>query len=322
MEVTNEGQVPEWEPEVEALPEVDAELPDDEAEEAAPEEEAEQEVAPEPEPKEYKNPQGRVRILERDKQILEGRLNTILDAISQYPQQAQQAAAERAEESVPDPERDPLGALMYRLNRIESRLDQSKQEQAWAAQEGSVNQQLAYADSLIRQTAQGNPQVFTAAVEYLSNIVQEQLEDEYPDKTEKERLQIFDQAIKREKLKMLASGKNPGEEYLKRAVRFGFRWNQKAEAPAPPSEPKKSQAREQIRKERDRDSRAASIGKVAGAAPKTPSNAKELAKMNEDQFSEWVDSSIKSGSLQSQSGKYGRGPRFADLLPGKGIRVG
>lgn len=321
-EFTEDGQAINWEPEVENTKEVIAEVPPPPTAEEVQEvqEEAAEAATPvtqdaDDQTKEYKNVYARARILERDNAILSERLNIILQNMQQVPQQQQQAAMQRAEEGEPDPELDPIGAMMYQIKSINARLDRSQYEQMQAAARGSRQQQLAYADSMIRQTAVQNPDMFNAAILHLAQIVQDQIEDEHPEMTERERLGLVQSAIEDQKLKWISSGKNPGEEYLKRAKRFGFKWEDKAPQAAPA---KKADAREQIRQEKERDQRGRTIGTVKGAPAKAPMSSSAIRKMNDDQFNRWIDSSLKDGSLTVEPGRYGKTPSFSQLLPGKG----
>lgn len=320
-EFTEDGKAINWEPEVEETKEVIPEVPEEVVEEVV--EEAQEAAAPvtqeaEDQTKEYKNVYARARILERDNALLNERLNIILQNMQQVPQAQQQAAMQRAEDAAPDPELDPIGAMMYEIKSIRNDLAQSKYEQMQAAVRGSRQQQLAHADSMIRQTAAQNPDMFNAAILHLAQIVQDQIEDEHPEMTERERLGMVQQAIEAQKLDWISKGKNPGEEYLKRAKRFGFKWEAE---PAKPAAQKKQDPREQIRQEKERDTRSRTIGTVKGAPAKPVMSSSAIRKMNDDQFNRWIDASVKDGSLTIEAGRYGKTPSFSQLLPGKGRPV-
>lgn len=280
--------------------------------------EAVQEVAtPQPlQEKQYVNAAARARILERDNRVLQDRLNALVNAISVQQQQPQ---VQQQVQSEPDIQEDPVGALYHEIKTIKAKLEENERVQMQRAQAGSVQSKLAYADNMIRQFAAQDPAQFNEATTYLAKIVQEQMEEEYPDATEDERLGMVAQTIAQQKLKWVQEGKNPGLEYYKRAKRFGFHWEgPKPVTPAQAAATAEVDARAQIKAEKAKDQKAASLGKTVGAPPK---RGRDVAKMSENEFHTWLSTAVKSGEMRVEPGRTGKTPKFSDLLPGVGIAL-
>lgn len=287
----------------------------DESEEQA---EGQEEQEPQPEPQhDFKNPQAYARRLERDNRILLSRLEQAAIALEETRRMGLQPQQPQPQDEEIDEAIDPVGKILAEIKSIKGELARNKAEKENLGQINTVQRALAAADNMISEVAAKDPQQFVAAVAHLAAIVKDDIEERFPDKTEKEQLRIADAAIKKMKLDWMAEGKNPGVEYMRRAYRFGFRWNgappaQKESKPSQPARP--VDARDKIRRDIDRDNKSRSIGNLDGSAPKGQKTGRDFLKMTELEFDNYLDEQMEAGGLRN---RRGRTPKVSDILPGK-----
>lgn len=306
-----EGAIIE-EPEVEA-----AETPEKETEEVVPEK-RETEVEGEPELKEYKNPHAYIRVLERDKSILEDRMTEVLGLLNNLSKAERSEARESAKEAedagvAPDPKEDPLGALYFELKSLKDKLTRIEQKETEQTTGTQVREALKRADQLVATEAQANPEVYTAAMIHLGQVLLESLADDNPKLTQKELLKVADDTLQAQKLKWMHEGKNPGVEFMRMSRRYGFRPPEKTEErkpvkteERPPRDPKVV-----VQEAKDRESKTRAI--VNRDSESRPSSGRDILKMDVNTFQRWMLDQQQKGNL---SGRGGTAP-VREILRGK-----
>lgn len=265
--------------------------------------------------KEFKNVHGYARKLERDNHLLMARLDQLARLVAQSGAASEVEQGDEDEGEAPDPDLDPMGALTHEIRSIKKKLDGSEEEKRKAEASNMIRAAMNRADSMIAEVEAIDPPQFNAAVTYLANIVREDIEERFPGTTDSEKLHIAGRMIGDLKLRWLAEGKNPGAEYVKRAYRFGFKWDPRSQ-----ERPGRVDPRDEIRRHREREGKTRSIASVQGAAPKSSRTGRDLMRMSPQEFNEYVNSSIASGKMHRRSGTHSKTPSFSELLPGKGVR--
>lgn len=219
----------------------------------------EAQYAPDPEIK--GNPYARARVLERDNKKLrqkqadlEAKLNQVLDRLAGGGQQ----------EQVEQEPEDPVERIHYGIKKVADEQAALREEMQLEKQREKVSELASDANQTIQQFAsrveQVAPGAYKGAVAHLANLwISEKLEDE--DLSEEEAQ--FEVAKKAEtlKLKWRSEGRDPGEEFFKRAIAAGFRFNV--------LQPQEN-ATQQIQKEVKKRKGVASISGMSGAPTKNP----------------------------------------------------
>lgn len=245
---------------------------------------------PQPTPKPDNALQAKLRIAEREKKIYQQRLDYILQQLATQNQPPEEL---EEEENIPDYNEDGLGHIVGKLDKLDRKLERTEAEQ-------KRDQALKYAGSLLSQAdtmtneaiAAVGPDTWNAAMKHLAHVRVEDYKERHPNVTDEEANRFVGDAIIREKIRLVHEGRNPAEVYLKDAVRFGFRAQQPAAAPAQSKQP--ATHREQIQQQNRRDSSGGrSIASVSGAPPKARLSAQSTLGMDDRHFREVVDDAIR-----------------------------
>lgn len=272
---------------------------------------------------EIKNPDARARILERDNRILSARMNQLLDAINQANIQQYQAnqMVQEVDEVDDDLPEDPLSRIYSKVENVERKLtDQEKLNQYREFYESEMAV-LNKADNLLRAEREKAPEEFDSIIGFLARVAMEQVQEDYPNLTEPEQMQVVAQTVNQKKMEWVKSGKNPADEYKKLAKRYNFVPEKKEQSQAKPAVQKTTNARQEIQKAKSKDETLNSLGSGAQAAPakQNPVNAGVVGKMSEDEWNRHLDQLVSDGTLAAPIGS--RTPSFRDLMPNKGKRV-
>ena len=270
--------------------------------------------------KEYINPHGRARVAEREARDMRIKMDRLLQALQAKEEETE--APEQVEEV--DPELDPIGSLRAQIVQLQNQITQREQREQTEQQQRMAANALAQADRVIQASMQQNPAVYQGAIMHLARFIENNVENQMPNYTHEERMQIAAQQIAQKKLEWVATGKNPAQEMFNMAVTLGY--NPSTAQPAQPEQPEtpapakaKADARQKLQANRQRQAQTASLGGTVGSAPNNL-NAAALKAMDMDKFNFTINQAIKSGQLAPKR-TIGKTPSLRDLLPGKGVRV-
>ena len=211
------------------------------------------------------NPYARARVLERDNKKLrqkqadlEAKLNQVLDRLA-----GGQPAVEEEER---EPE-DPVERIHYGIKKSAEEVAALREEMAREKQQARVNALANDANNTIQEFSarveQVAPGAYKGAVAHLANLwISEKIEDE--DLSAEDAQQEVARKAETLKLKWRSEGLDPGEEFFKRAIAAGFRFN------VTPSNYTQPNATQQIKKEASKRKGVASISGMSGAPSKNP----------------------------------------------------
>lgn len=274
------------------------------------------------------NPHARVRILEkerdaerRDQQILANRLQMLMEKLPEIVQNARQESPTPTPEiKIEDEDLDPLTVILKTQKKLLDEVGELKQKQNVTTQITQDQQALNTADTLMAKAMNESPE-FNAAVGHLAQIILSDLDDKFPNHTQAEKLRLADQAIQREKIEFIKRGRNPVAEFYKRASIMGFRYekptiqqDQAREIKNEKAASKDGNPKDQIQREKDKQSSMSSIGGSSNGAPARKLDIKALANMSEADFNRTIDEAVKAGQFVLKPGQ--RTPSIGQLLSG------
>ncbi len=267
-------------------------------------------AAPVVEDPDYVNPQARVRILERDNEIMANRLNMTVQMLQNM------ANSQPAPVQDPNPyageEQSPVDVIVNKLKTIEDKIQYLDQRQQVAKQQESVEEVLGRANAKIQERL-ASDEDYQQAFAHLADVVKGNIDDDFPNKTEQEKMLIAFQSINQKKLEWIAQGKEPEKEMYKYAKRMGHR----PAAPATAAPQAQANAREQIQKEKARDTGTGTVATVPASNASRPNRV--FAKMSDEEFHRELSKSVKDGQFNTV-GLGRRTPSMHELLPGKAIQ--
>lgn len=290
---------------------------------ANPEEEEVEVVAKEePQEKPIINPEGRARILSRerddarrDQEILAARLQNVLNRLPDIVSNA--AANAKTQPVEPDTELDPITALLRENQATRAEIRDLRNAMAQGVQISAEQQALNVANNLVSHAVSQSPE-FSAAISHLSQVVMNDLDDKFPDATIKEKLALADQAIQAEKIGWIKKGKNPVNEFYRKAQILGFSYRPPEPATetddAPAAKREKETPKSQIQKEKNKQTNMASIGGASSGASVRKVDGRALAAMPEDQFNRTIEEGISAGLYKLDPGK--KNPSIDQIFAG------
>lgn len=235
---------------------------------------------PQGEPEIKGNPYARARVLEREKRILEQRMRERDDQFNQLIKAIEEGASGKTEDDdEPIDEGDPLTRLDRKQEATNRKLEQLLEQQKESKQVAELMHLEAVANAKIQEFAVRADGVEKdlykkAAAHYLNVLMSDKLED--TDLSVEEAKRELAGQIAEMKIKFVKSGKNPGEEFFKRAVLHGFVVPKVAESPSPTPAPT---AKDQIAKAKGKKDVLASLSSVQGTVKRD--GVGDLSKLNE-----------------------------------------
>lgn len=237
------------------------------------------------------NVHAKLRIVERENKILADRFNKLVNALTNPPDIS---SIEEEEEAIVPFEQDPLNHMASQLNQVKKSLEEQKADSKRQEEKRQVATLLSKADDYtLAIVDKVGPEIWDEAMEHLANVRIEDFIERNPDRTRDEASQIIGNAILREKVQLVAQGRNPAEIYLKDAIRFGFRPSAlKPQAPQPVAEkPQKPvrNAKEEIRSQNSKGQGTRTTASLNGAPAKQKLSAKTVVGMDERDFRDLVD---------------------------------
>jgi hypothetical protein len=231
------------------------------------------------------NPFAALRVANRENRILSERLARVVTVLEQ--QQSQKPEPEQEPEEEIDYGADPIGSVNSKVDRLLKESEANKAAEEERRKEAKANEVISKADTgIIKFREKVGPEVYDQAVQHLVKLRMSDLQEVYPNATQDEIANAIMREAIDEKYKLAASGKNPGEVFYNYAIRHGFK-------PEPKKESKKPDAKEQISRARERDSKSRTIASASGKPPRTLS-ADDFIGMSEDDFDDWVTTVAKN----------------------------
>ena len=249
------------------------------------------------EPKEKKgNIFAENRILKRDMKVMEQRFSQLIEAINNR-NQPQEEEGEEEEDNVVPFEQDPLTHLAQKIGSVDKKMEQQKVLEKQRQQQEVIGKYLEKADEYTNQVIEKiGPQYWDEAMEHLANVRIEDFLERNPNKTRNEASELIGAAIINEKIRLVASGRNPAEVYLKDAFRFGYRptgATQPAKQEPVPSKPAVPNAKDTIRSQNSKAQNTRTTATLNGAPAKQKLSAKAVVGMAERDFRDLVDDVTK-----------------------------
>lgn len=189
--------------------------------------------------------------------------------------------------------------MFYQLRQLKKELKEISKKEEVDDNKVKFEKAMAAADSMVAEVAKEDPKQYGAALVHLGRIVLENIADENPQLTEKQIIQLAEATIIKKKLEWLASGRNPGIEFLKLSRRYGFRWEgeQPEEDPGKRAVAAAKSAKEQIKDEKKTATKTRTIPAGGGVPPQT---GRELGRMSTTEFRRYVEDKQKSGQLSGR----------------------
>lgn len=237
-----------------------------------------------PEPEIKGNPYARIRVLEREKRLQEARERETNEKLSLIVQALEEGAGAREQEDVIE-DGDPISMLSRKQDAQAEALKELLKRQEDEKKHQELQQIEMHANTQIQEFAKmadGIEQDLykKAVAHYVNVMLAEALED--TDKTENEAAKDVGKQIADMKIKFVRAGKNPGEEFFKRAVLHGFQVPQvRAQQSAQQAQGKPS-AKEQVAKAKDKKDVLSSISSVQGTVKRD--GVVDLGKLDEKDY--------------------------------------
>lgn len=266
-----EEEEPEEENTEETLDAVDDKSAEEKPKEAAPKEDEQLKI--------YNQAQARARVVEKEKKALKKQNEELAREIREIKALLSKKQ-EEPEEDLPNLTDDPLGRLDHRLDDLQEQLKAKEAQEALVAKQReeieNVGLVLQVADQHIVQRSTQLPQ-YKESMEFLVRRLAERA-------FELDEVEDYDDAMKQvaiwvneAKIDSLSRGINPGDRFYGMARYFGWSPSQVAVA----KKEEKENAKEVIKKEREKESQTRTISAVPGGPAKTklPFSPANIGKM-------------------------------------------
>lgn len=274
-------------------------------------------------PQEHPSPQGeikgspyaRIRVLEREREIERRRSRELEDQVALLAKVVDKAGIMDSEEEEEELPTDPLSqiarAQQATLKEIHDFKEESKKKEQAEAEEKLMQVADHGIRAFIEKANSVKPGLYQEAMAHLANVkISEFLEDDDSITEDEAKIKLA-QWVVGLKEKAARSGKNPGEELLRRSVLHGYNVN----IPAPSQSGRvstqsgKENASDKIAKEKERKAGLGSISTVHGSPAADP--VRNLANIPEK---ERVRAIMQS---QKEKGQYRRSAPLSELLAHK-----
>lgn len=293
-------------------------------------------------------PWARLRIAEREKREAKSELTALKEQVNQMTGLLQKLAAKGVtpQDEDPgsrevDPEVDPAGAILQKLNAANERMEKMEREKQQDRDNEIVTSALRSVDQKVARELGVNPEtgeipntVLLGAINHVAKVLERQTAKKFPDKSEAYRQKVAIDLMNAKKLQWVQEGIDPIDGWYEEADGLGFDFDayeekiQKAPAPkekaAAKSPSQKERAADPVKARiaaaKEKQSAVASIAGVEGTAPKR-FDASMLANADADDFDAIVDQMIATGHARAGRNTMGKTPSLSELLPGKGRKI-
>lgn len=283
--------------------------------------------------KKIKNPEARERILMKERQRLEEKVERLTALVEKQLAPPQEEDADLP----PDPQIAPVQAIMRKLEETQRELREFKEREIQKEQIAVAREALNESNTYINGRLEADP-VFKGAFDHVTKVVLNSVKDDprFGETEHDRRVRAVEQLI-RKQLDWHKEGLDPVEKIYEQAMKFGYdpdammerlggyydgngNWVQpsRQEQPAPqrrqPAATKPKTAAEKIAASRARTAGTASIAAAVGKPPRH-FNAKRLEGMDDRKAEYEIRKAIDNGELAP--GKHNRYvPSLRDLLEG------
>lgn len=261
------------------------------------------------------SPYARIRVLEREREIERRRSRELEEQVALLAKVVDKAGIMDAEEEEEELPTDPLSQIARAQQATLKEIHDFKEESKKKEQADAEERLMQVADSGIRAFIEKansvKPGLYQEAMAHLANVkISEFLEDDDSITEDEAKIKLA-QWVVGLKERAAKSGKNPGEELLRRSVLHGYNVN----IPTPTQTGKastqsgKENASDKIAKEKERKAGLGSISTVQGSPAVEP--MKNLANLPEK---ERIRAIMQS---QKDKGQYRRSAPLSELLAHK-----
>lgn len=269
----------------------------------------------------YKNPGGRMRILEKERDAAKEELSEIKEMLKVLMPQPD---AEPGEEEI-DPDVNPTAAILREIREAKDEIVRLKQEREREREMAAAHHAVKSVDDRLNAEIAADP-VFKGAFDHVTKVViNTHIDNPQFGATEQERrLNIFASLLSKE-LEWHKQGKDPVEEIYRQAMRFGFDPDDyasragvqygpdgrpvAAQPPAPARQARPQAPIDKVRAARRKDT--ATVANVIGSPPKR-FNARAWASKDEAAARYEIRKLVASGDLPAK-------PTLRDLIPPEDI---
>lgn len=240
-----------------------------------------------PTPEVKGSPYARLRVLERERNLERQENNALREQLSVLAKAIEKSGLLEEEEVEEEP-LDPISRLakgqekvMQEVQSIKEAYSQEVEQKAISAEEAAANAQIR---EFVAKANELKPGLYQEATAHLVNVwISEELENDDSMSFDKAK-EVVNERIAKIKSKSYKSGKNPGEEFMKRAVLHGFDIDKavggkNGKVSTQVGKPKADDAASKIAAQKARQESLASIATVQGSPVNDP--MKNLSAMPE-----------------------------------------
>lgn len=285
------------------------------------------------ETKEIVKPWARARILEKEKrekdqtiQGLEHKVGKLTEALDRLLVGRGVTGEEKREEEI-DPEVDPAKAILKKIEGVQSELSALKAEREATKQVGVIVEALNDVNKTLH-TQLGEDPVFYGALEHISRVMERQIEKQFPNRSQEEKLRLVSDATNKTKLEWARDGKDPVTEMYDFAMTLGFDPDsyesriQSAKSTETVTNKKSNpDPRKSVERAKARASSVAGLGDVEGSKPRrNPAQSLSKAK-SEEEFDAEIDRLVSAGEMKRDRTSVAGTPSFQELFAGKFRRI-
>lgn len=240
---------------------------------------------PSPQPEIKGSPYARIRVLERERALERKKSEELQEQVALLAKVVDRAGILTEEEEEEEEPTDPLSKIAYEQKKTREEILNFKQEmqkKEEALAERSLHDTADYAiRSYAAKAETVKPGLYQEAMAHLANVkLSEILEDNDEISEEDAKIELAKWVVG-VKEKAVRSGKNPGEELMRRSVLHGFQVSipQNSKTGKAPSQIGKESATDKIAREKAKKESLGTISTVQGSPANDP--MKNLVNMSE-----------------------------------------
>lgn len=239
----------------------------------APESHDNVQVQPAPQPDIKGSPYARIRVLERERELERRRNNELAEQVTLLAKVVEKAGLAEDDEVEEEEPLDPLSKIARGNEKMLQEFREYKEEREAKDANQQMSQIVGMANSQIQafsaEADKIKPGMYAEAIAHLANVKMAEILDDDDSISESDAAAKVAEWANNIRIKAVKSGKNPGEEFMRRSVLHGYTL---PAAPAKPVAPKPvvPNATEQVQKERARKDGLASISTVQGSPVNDP----------------------------------------------------
>ena len=227
------------------------------------------------------SPYARIRVLKRERELERRRNNELAEQVTLLAKVVEKAGLVEEEEEEEEP-LDPISKIARGNEKMLQEFREYKEEREAKDANQQMSQIVGMANSQIQafsaEADKIKPGMYAEAVAHLANVKMAEILEDDDSISESDAAAKVAEWANNIRIKAVKSGKNPGEEFMRRSVLHGYTLPT-APAKAAANKPVVPNATEQVQKERARKDGLASISTVQGSPVNDP--MKSTAGMSE-----------------------------------------